>query len=160
MTIGQYISKIHDLYQSGTATEQDFRDELAQLMDSSAQTLTPNQVPDIIGELSKRTGLTFIDERVDGNVCFANNNEELRDAFKQTFAPIDILDYIYAVLHSPIYRDYYTDFSKIEAPKVFFPKDADLFWQLVRLGEKLRQIHLLGSSTTGKDIPPYPNRRK
>lgn len=156
MTIDQYISKVHDLYKSGIATERSFRDEIAQLMEKSSQVQTPNRTPDIIGELSEKTGLTFIDERENGNVCFANNNEELRDEFKQTFAPIDMLDYIYAVLHSPNYREKYEDFLKIDTPKVPIPKDADSFWQLVTLGEKLRQIHLLGSPIAGKSITPFP----
>ena len=32
----------------------------------------------------------------------------------ETFAPIDVLDYIYAVLHSPKYRETYKEFLKIE----------------------------------------------
>ena len=45
------------------------------------------------------------------------------------FAPIDILDYIYAVLHSPTYREKYKEFLKIDFPRVPYPKDKDTFWQ-------------------------------
>ena len=46
------------------------------------------------------------------NLKFTPEKEE-RDG---TFAPIDILDYIYAVLHSPIYRETYKEFLKIDFP--------------------------------------------
>lgn len=57
------------------------------------------------------------------------------------FAPIDILDYIYAVLHSPTYRERYKEFLKIDFPRVPYPKDKDTFWQLVKLGGQIRKIH-------------------
>ena len=71
-----------------------------------------------------------------------------------SFAPIDLLDYIYAVLHSPSYRETYKEFLKIDFPRVPYPKDAATFWQLVALGGELRQTHLLEtpSSSTRMDI--------
>jgi len=72
------------------------------------------------------------------------------------FAPIDILDYIYAVLHSPTYREKYKEFLKIDFPRVPYPKDADTFWQLVKLGGEIRQIHLLESPIVEKYITQYP----
>ncbi len=74
----------------------------------------------------------------------------------EAFAPIDILDYIYAVLHSPSYREKYKEFLKIDFPKVPYPKDKDTFWQLVKLGDAIRQIHLLESPTVEKYITQYP----
>lgn len=73
-----------------------------------------------------------------------------------TFAPIDILDYIYAVLHSPTYREKYKEFLKIDFPRVPYPKDKDTFWQLVKLGGEIRQLHLLESPTVEKYITQYP----
>ena len=72
------------------------------------------------------------------------------------FAPIDLLDYIYAVLHSPTYREKYKEFLKIDFPRVPFPKDADTFWKLVKLGGEIRQIHLLESPTVENYITQYP----
>ena len=57
------------------------------------------------------------------------------------FAPIDILDYIYAVLHSPTYREKYKEFLKIDFPRAPYPKDKDTFWQLVKFGGQIREIH-------------------
>ena len=75
---------------------------------------------------------------------------------ENTFAPIDILDYIYAVLHSPNYREKYKEFLKIDFPRVPYPKDQNTFWQLVKLGEEIRQIHLLESPIVEKYITQYP----
>ena len=71
------------------------------------------------------------------------------------FAPIDLLDYIYAVLHSPTYREKYKEFLKIDFPRVPYPKDKKKFWELVDLGSQIRQLHLL--ETADKYITSYPN---
>ena len=73
-----------------------------------------------------------------------------------TFAPIDLLDYIYAVLHSPTYRETYKEFLKIDFPRVPYPSDAKQFWQLVALGGELRQLHLLEGAAINKLITSYP----
>ena len=49
------------------------------------------------------------------------------------------------MLHSPSYREKYKEFLKIDFPRVPYPKDQDTFWKLVKLGGKIRQIHLLES---------------
>jgi hypothetical protein len=71
------------------------------------------------------------------------------------FAPIDILDYIYAVLHSPTYREKYKEFLKIDFPRVPYPKNQETFWQLVKLGGAIRQIHLLESIPIAIGIEKY-----
>jgi predicted helicase len=101
----------------------------------------PNLNPEIVAEIAAGLGLEFENEKTD------NDN---------TFAPIDILDYIYAVLHSPTYREKYKEFLKIDFPRVPYPKDAETFWQLVKLGGELRQIHLLESPKTEDYITSYP----
>lgn len=73
-----------------------------------------------------------------------------------TFAPIDILDYIYAVLHSPSYREKYKEFLKIDFPRVPYPRDPATFWQLVALGGELREIHLLESPRVSEFITGFP----
>ena len=99
-----------------------------------------NYIDSLVKQIEKDLGLTFVTEKEEGNLCFINNNDDLRDEFKQTFAPIDLLDYIYAVLHSPSYREKYKEFLKIDFLRVPYPQDAVKFWQLVKLGSQLREI--------------------
>ena len=73
-----------------------------------------------------------------------------------TFAPIDVLDYIYAVLHSPKYRETYKEFLKIDFPRIPYPKDKSKFWKLVALGSELRKIHLLESDKLNTLSIGYP----
>ncbi len=75
---------------------------------------------------------------------------------KDTFAPVDILDYIYSVLYSPKYRNKYKEFLKIDFPRIPYPKDQKKFWKLVELGGELRRLHLLESLTVQKYITKYP----
>ncbi|MBK5192395.1 MAG: N-6 DNA methylase [Flavobacteriaceae bacterium] len=117
---------------------------------------TPNLDPEIVQRIEKTLGLTFVPEKEpEGNVCMANNGE-VRPEFKQDFAPIELLDYIYAVLHSPNYREKYKEFLKIDFPRVPYPADAVEFWKLVELGGELRQLHLLESPAVENYNTKYP----
>lgn len=86
------------------------------------------------------------------NLTFTNEKETTEG----TFAPIDLLDYIYAVLHSPAYREKYKEFLKIDFPRVPYPANTETFWQLVKLGGQLRTIHLLESPVVTDYITSYP----
>jgi predicted helicase len=97
---------------------------------------TPNLNQEIVAEIEKSLNLTFTPEKEED---------------KTTFAPIDILDYIYAVLHSPRYREKYKEFLKIDFPRVPYP-DSETFWQLVELGSQLRALHLLEDKSLDERI--------
>jgi len=75
---------------------------------------------------------------------------------KDTCGPEDIFDYIYAVLHSPTYRERYKEFLKIDFPRVPFTTDKKIFWKLVQLGREIRLLHLMESPKLGKLITEYP----
>ncbi len=74
-----------------------------------------------------------------------NNHVDLSPDILGVIYPINILDYIYAVLHSPEYREKYKEFLKIDFPRIPYPTNADKFWKLVTLGKELREIHLMES---------------
>ncbi len=101
----------------------------------------PNLKAEIVNQIAEKLGSTFTTEK---------------ETTENTFAPIDILDYIYAVLHSPTYREKYKEFLKIDFPRVPYPKDVATFWQLVKLGGEIRQIHLLESPKVEQYITEYP----
>jgi len=67
----------------------------------------------------------------------------LDSRYEHHYAPEEILGYIYAVLHAPSYRARYTEFLRIDFPRVPFPKKADDFEALSGLGWALVQAHLL-----------------
>lgn len=97
---------------------------------------TPNLNLEIVNEIEEKLALKFLNEKIEDST---------------TFAPIDILDYIYAVLHSPSYREKYKEFLKIDFPRVPYPK-PETFWQLVSLGGKLRSLHLLEDTSLDERI--------
>lgn len=70
--------------------------------------------------------------------------------------PEDIFDYIYACLHSPSYRQEYKDFLKSDFPRVPIAKDNSYFEKLVKLGGKLRRLHLLDETELDKLTTTYP----
>jgi predicted helicase len=105
------------------------------------ETRRPNLNMEIVEAIAQKLGLEFTPEK---------------ESSDGTFAPIDLLDYIYAVLHSPAYREKYKEFLKIDFPRVPYPEDVEKFWALVKLGGEIRQIHLLESPKVENFITSYP----
>jgi len=73
-----------------------------------------------------------------------------------TFGPEDIFHYIYAVFHSPTYRQRYAEFLKIDFPRVPMTSRPELFRKLCLLGEELVALHLLESPYLSQLITRYP----
>jgi len=107
----------------------------------------PNLNMEIVDQIAASIGYHFQAEEPDLS--------DGRTVETMQFYPIDILDYIYAVLHSPSYREKYKEFLKIDFPRVPYPTSAN-FKPLVALGKQLRQLHLLESEDTEKYITQYP----
>ena len=101
----------------------------------------PNLNDGIISVFAKKTGLSFTAEK--------QNTEN-------TFAPIDILDYIYAVLYNNNYRTKYKEFLKIDFPRIPYPKNAEEFQKLAAIGSLLRGIHLMENVSPAADIANFP----
>jgi predicted helicase len=118
-----------------------YKENVSQQTIDQSNGRTPNLNIEIVKQISDNLGLTFTNEK---------------ETTKGTFAPIDIVDYIYAVLHSPTYREKYKEFLKIDFPRVPYPQDQNTFWKLVKLGGEIRQIHLLESPVVEKPISKYP----
>ena len=90
----------------------------------------------------------WIDDHEDEEILrFAQNDKQKREAY---VTPLDILDYVYAALHSPKHRETYKEFLKSDFPRVPAAKDKKQFWKLVALGGKLRTLHLLEDSELNK----------
>ncbi len=63
----------------------------------------------------------------------------------QTIGPEDIFNYIYAILHSSIYRARYSEFLKLDFPRIPLVSKKDLFKALVKKGNELVLLHLMES---------------
>lgn len=105
------------------------------------QTRTPNLNKEIVAAIADKVGLVYSEEPPNDGTCFS---------------PIDLLDYIYAVLHSPTYREKYKEFLKIDFPRVPYPTNKETFWRLITVGKHLREIHLLESEVVEHYITEYP----
>lgn len=67
---------------------------------------------------------------------------------KEPILPLELFDYIYAVLHSPAYRAKYKEFLKIDFPRIPYPENAEEYHRLAAIGEQLRKLHLM------EEVPP------
>ena len=72
------------------------------------------------------------------------------------FASLDVMDYIYAILYSPLYRTKYKVFLDSEFPRIPLPKDKTQFRTLASLGSQLRALHLGKDETSCDTNVTYP----
>lgn len=119
-----------------------------QTIHKEQQNRVPNLEEEIIERIAEGINHAFLPD--ESLVC------DLEAGLDGTFSPLDIFDYIYAVLHSPDYRERYKEFLKIDFPRVPYPQDAEQFWKLVELGGQIRKLHLLESPLLEKRITGYP----
>lgn len=73
----------------------------------------------------------------------------------EVFGPEDVFHYIYAVLHSPEYRQRYADFLKSDFPRIPLTGNRDLFASLVKLGQRAAALHLMEAE--GANPPAFPH---
>lgn len=64
--------------------------------------------------------------------------------------PEELLHYIYAVLHSPAYRERYKEFLKIDFPRIPLPESEAEFVRLGELGHQLIDLHLMRNADRWK----------
>ena len=63
----------------------------------------------------------------------------------ETVGAENILNYIYAILHSQVYRERYVDFLKTDFPRIPFTSNRNTFKVLSLLGQELIALHLMKS---------------
>ena len=67
---------------------------------------------------------------------------------------LQTFDYIYGVLHCPVYRETFKEFLKIDFPRIPFPASTEAFWDISAKGTQLRRLHLMEDAVIGDT--PYP----
>ncbi len=100
----------------------------------------PNIAPEFTDEFSKKIKMAFV--------------QDGKGDLKKTFGPEDVFSYIYAVFHSPAYRERYAEFLKIDFPRLPLTSKPVLFRNLCKLGDELVNLHLM--EKTGPEITSYP----
>ena len=98
---------------------------------------TPNLESSFLEKFQKLLGLRFTNEKTNA---------------PGTFAPLDILDYIYAVLYSHRFRAVNADDLKIDYPKIPYPDQPDYFWTMVNFGKELRLLHTMEIPLSTKGV--------
>ena len=124
-----------------------YTEKRKQLATDVASEKVPNFNEAIIKKIEKGLNCKMIPEGLE---------VDLPEGCDGVFTPLDMLDYIYAVLHSPTYREKYKEFLKIDFPRVPYPTGLPTFKRLATLGAELRQLHLLESNVVNKFITQYP----
>jgi hypothetical protein len=67
----------------------------------------------------------------------------ISEKYDRTLTPEEIFYYIYAILHSPTYRNKYKEFLQYDFPRIPFVDDYEKFKKLSTLGEELVDLHLI-----------------
>jgi predicted helicase len=101
----------------------------------------PNLNPEFVKVCSDKLGLNFI--------------EDGKGNLQETFGPEDIFNYAYAVFHSPEYRSRYSEFLKIDFPRLPLTSDKTLFKSLAEKGAVLVSLHLMESPLLSPPITKY-----
>jgi predicted helicase len=110
---------------------------------------------EIIAKIEKKLGMKLVVLSPDSSSGTQAHESGLG---KDEFSPEDLLDYIYAVLHSKTYRENYKEFLKIDFPRVPFDVSKTVFRNMLELGRELRSWHLLENEklTSNNFITSYP----
>jgi hypothetical protein len=108
----------------------------------SLQNRIPNFERNFLEELSGKIGCAFVPK----------NSGDL----KNTLDSEDIFHYIYAILHSPTYRERYAEFLKMDFPRIPLTSNRELFCKLCTLGGELVSLHLLEAPQLGQLMTRYP----
>jgi len=67
----------------------------------------------------------------------------------------DVFNYIYAILHSPDYRERFDEFLKVDYPRIPIPTQPE-FDRLTPLGRELRELHLMRSPIIDQYKTTFP----
>jgi hypothetical protein len=91
-------------------------------------------------------------DRLDGDGPVANAGPGFRrfgDCLGEEPSPELLLQYVYAILYSPPYRQRYTDLLKADFPRIPLPPDRGAFLEMAGIGAVLIDLHLLRSDRLG-----------
>ncbi len=111
-------------------------------------TIQVNFDPKIFAEFRARGGLNGPLVAPDGTDAFRTATGDARPD------EVKVFDYIYGVLHAPVYRETYRELLKDDFPRVPYPPSPDIFRRISEQGEALRRLHLMEDAAIGDT--PFP----
>jgi predicted helicase len=79
-----------------------------------------------------------------------------KETKRKPFKTRNILTIFMPSFTSPQYRQRYAEFLKIDFPHVPLTSNKELFWELVKKGDRFVQLHLM--KATGKKLVVIPWR--
>ncbi len=82
--------------------------------------------------------------------------EKVNSRIGKDVEAMELFDYIYGMLNSPIYINRYKEFLKLDFPRVPYPKNIGEFNQISEIGKKLRELHTMVNSSTWIVEVGYP----
>ena len=90
----------------------------------------------------------------------ANLNDEEWQKFNNSIGritpPEELLAYIYAILHSPSYRERYKEFIKLDFPRIPLPTSESEFVRLAQIGQQLIDLHMMRNTQSWKCDTTFP----
>ncbi|MCL1463738.1 type ISP restriction/modification enzyme [Argonema galeatum] len=89
-------------------------------------------------------GSLFVSDKIETNIS-QNFINSIQEKLKYIPTPEAIFYYIYAIFHSPTYRQRYAEFLKIDFPRVPLTSNDRLFKDLGEKGQELVDLHLMKS---------------
>ena len=120
------------------------------LMDGWPDTHTPNIDAGVAAGVTDETGFAYC-ERPETRCT----NWDGRGGLRTRYGPQDLFDWVYAVLHSELYRNRYATFLKSDFARVPLPVSMGLFRELAGFGKQLVELHLLESTNQADFITTY-----
>lgn len=108
------------------------------------------------------SGSQLLNKEMSKAKSFSNFTTNFLHAIKESLSsestPDEIFYYIYAILHSNIYRTKYIEFLRIDFPKIPFTKNYRLFRKMVEYGKMLVDLHLLESRKLHPTIAKFQGK--
>lgn len=74
--------------------------------------------------------------------------------------PQELFDYIYAILYCPTYRSRFSEFLKIDFPRIPYPASKEIYHLLASKGAELRHLHLLDGEEKGQSDVAFEGETK
>ena len=110
--------------------------------DASESYIRRDNISDHIKNLAaKKYGISVCTKNAKNNFCTEKNK----------FSD-EIFYYVYGFLHLPSYREKFSAELKKSLPRIFLIDDAKKFWQLVKAGRDLAEIHLNYETQTAANV--------